>query len=277
MSKYRIAAVAVGLALAAWMLSPRAMAKLPLPAYELNANGQIEIGPDGAVRNYTLDGKLPPEIAQAIDRSVRAWTFEPILVDAKPVIAKTRLRLVLLATPVDDDHYALRVENAWFGEPESNSRMKPPRYPSDAARAGLGAKVVLAIRTDEQGKVTDVMAEQTSLTASGNPKLEERWRKLFEKASMEAARSWTFPGSEELDGQRMSSVIRVPVAFSMSPSTGKKNKWQGYVPGPVRPIPWVQVDTVATQGDRDALQGDGDMQSLSSRFRLRDDVIGKTL
>lgn len=276
MSKFRIAFAGVALILST--LSSGSLAKPPMPAYELNANGEIEIGPDGKVRNYTLDGKLSAEIAQVVDRRVRAWTFEPIVVDGKAVIAKTRLRLVLLATPVDDEHYALQVENAWFGEPESGSTMTPPRYPREAVMAGIGAKVVLAIRTDAQGRVTDVMAEQTSLSARGRPKVEEKWRNVFEKASMNAARSWMFRSSEELDGKLTSSVIRVPVSFSltMSPGTGGKNAWRGYVPGPVRPIPWVQDDTVASQSDRDALQ-DGVAQSLSSRFRLHDDVIGKVL
>lgn len=247
----------------------------PLPMYELQVEGRIAIGPDGAVRDYTLQSKLAPEIAAVVDRRVREWKFEPILLDGKPVIAETTMRLALLATPQDADRYALTIQNVWFGTPGRTGTMTPPRYPKDAVYAGLGAKVILVLRLDPKGNVVDVVPEQTSLTASGSERVAASWRQVFERASIAAAKKWKFDVTETIGGQPVESSIRVPVVYTLG-NAGDTGQWKAFVPGPVRPVPWVGPETVASQADRDRL-GDGDMQPLDSRFRLREGVVGTAL
>lgn len=263
-------------ALLALLLPLAVIAEKPLPIYELQATGEIRIGPDGHVRDYELKSDLSPAIAEIVDRQVRSWTFDPILVDGKPVIAETRLALGLEAMPSGDGKYALRIEHVWFGQPTQEHQMEPPRYPMSAARTGLGAKVVLVLRLDPQGNVIDVFPEQTSLTASGSERMAKKWREIFEKTSIAAARKWKFEITETIGGKPIESTIRVPVTFIMDDDRKPATRWQAFVPGPVHPVPWVDSDSLATGPSRDTLE-DGDLQSLSSRFKLKQDVVGKVL
>lgn len=260
----------------AWPMT--ALAVKPAADIEMEVGGKIAVGPDGLVRDYTLTSKLPAAVAELVERNVRSWKFEPILVDGKPVIAETRLRMVLHGTPVGEDSYTLKVENVWFGEPERAHDMKPPRYPAEAARAGLGAKVVLVLKLDADGNVVDVLAEQTSLDMrTHSEQVAEKWRRVFEQASVAAARKWKFTPGETVNGEAVGSLVRVPTTFRMGDSRkDDSGKWQAYVPGPINPIPWVTEDSVASQAGRDRLQ-DGDTQPLSSRFKLVGDVVGTTL
>jgi hypothetical protein len=246
--------------------------------YEMEARGEIEIGPGGAVHDYRLNSDLTPEIAEIVGNKVRTWEFEPVLIDGKPVIAKTMMRLQLSAVPTDDDRYALQVKNVWFGEPQRSGRITPPDYPMDAVYKGLGAKVVLVLRLDADGKVVDVLPEQISLTSEGSERDVNRFRTLFERASIKAAKRWKFDMTEQIGGRPIGSMVRIPVTYTLSdgPRPQTDGKWNGFVPGPIRPIPWVTLETVASQAERDRLT-DGDVQSLGSRFKLKEEIVGKTL
>lgn len=254
-----------------------AIAEKPLPMYELQATGEIRIGPDGHVRDYELKSDLSPAIAELVDRQVRGWTFEPILVEGRPVIAKTRMQLSLKATPSGNGKYALRIAHVEFGEPARAHQITPPRYPERAVRAGLGAKVTLVLRLDPQGNVVDVFPEQTSLTAPGSERVANKWRRIFEKSSIAAARKWKFAITETIGGRPIGSMIRVPVTFRLDGERETPELWQAFVPGPIQPVPWlVDPDSLAAGSERDALE-DGDVQSLSSRFKLKQDVVGMVL
>lgn len=259
--------------LVALLLPWAAQAQKPQPTYEMEVKGEIAIGPDGAVSDYKLKGRLHPAIAAVVDKRVRAWTFEPILVDGKPVIATTRMRLALSATPAEGDRYALQVQNVSFGEPERVGALPPPRYPAEAARASVGGKVVLLLRIDAQGNVVDVWPEQTSLTPNGDAHGADKWRRKFEAVTMAAARHWKFNAGERFDGEAMDSVARVPVSYDMY--GGSNAHWNAFVPGPIRPAPWARADQSTVAGR--ARLRDGEAQSLSSRFRLRENIIGTTL
>lgn len=55
-----------------------------------------------------------------------------------------------------------------------------------------------------------------------------------------------------------------------------EGEWKAFIPGPVHPAPWMDAGSVAVQHDVSGL-ADGQALSMSSRFQLKDDVIGKTL
>ena len=160
------------------------------PQLAMTVTGNIEIGPDGNLHAYSLDKGLPPVVEELVEQNLRKWSFEPITVDGRPVIAKTRVRLRLSGEEIAEG-YQLRVENVWFGEPNRTSKVTPPSYPVVAARANLGARVILVLKLDANGKVTDVHAEQTSLGAKAqDERSAEKWRAVFEKPSIAAARHW---------------------------------------------------------------------------------------
>lgn len=244
------------------------------PQLAMTVTGNIEIGPDGNLHAYSLDKGLPPAVEELVKQNLREWSFEPITVDGRPVIAKTRLRLRLSAEEIAEG-YQLRVENVWFGEPNRTSKMTPPSYPVVAARANLGARVILVLKLDAKGNVTDVHAEQTSLGAKAHDERSaEKWRAVFEKPSIAAARQWQFDVTEIIgDAPAQTSSVRVPVEFLMG-TLSDDNRWYGYVPGPRKPAPWTADETVAQVIDN--LTGE-DTQPLDSRFKLKTQIVGTLL
>lgn len=249
---------------------------------EMDANGEVQIAPDGHVTDYRLNSKLAPMVANLIDRNVRAWQFEPILVDGVAVTAKTSMHLHLKAEPIDGkDAFSLRVANVWFGNPnrKSSGKMRPPHYPPSAVRAHTGARVLLAVHVDETGKVVEVFPYQISLSKDAGGET-EYLRKLFEQASVEAARHWEFEVASTAGGKPLDAHLIVPTVYFLCDDPGScrhgDGVWRSFVPGPVTPAPWMQKTQFAENADFSAL-GDGQTLALDSRFRLKDNVIGKTL
>ncbi|HET8819240.1 MAG TPA: energy transducer TonB [Xanthomonadaceae bacterium] len=240
------------------------------PVLELVAIGMLEVGPDGSVLDYALENDLDPAVATLVDRTVRGWRFEPVLVDGTPVIAVTRMRLDLEAVPRGDE-YALRVADVSLGAPAPSTR-QPPEYPPAALDEHLGAEVSVLVQVDADGKVEDVHVEQVSLSESLG-KRTERFRGYFADASVEAARTWTFDMGEIIDGEPMPARLRVPVSFGMQRANGWTER-KAYIPGPYHPSPWVDPDAAA---DDIGMLAQGDVQPLDSRVKLIDDVIGTML
>lgn len=246
-------------------------------AYEMSAEGEVQIAPDGHVSDYRVKGNLQPAIAELVKRNVLAWHFEPILVDGKPVVAKTAMHLGLRAEPVPDkgDEFSVHVASISFGSPMRRGIGKPPHYPEKAAHARLGAIVILSARLDEHGNVAEILPYQTSLDAHArNEKEAEQWRGEFEKAALAAARTWQFDLTEIVDGRETGAYVTIPVKFMISASrTPSTTQWSAYEPGPIHPAPWA----AAKDEVRIAQLGSDDTISTSSRFHLKDDVIGKAL
>ena len=246
------------------------------PTYQITATGDIEIGPDGRVHRYELDKGQPAAIEQALARSIAQWRFEPVLVEGRPVIAATRMRISLSAEPRASGGYLLRVGGVGFGEPRpAPSGMIPPQYPREAMRAGIGAHVVMVIKLDDHGKAVRVHAEQVSLDRPlRNERLTEKWRKVFAEASADVASRWSFQVNETIDGKLVGATIRVPITYSLGEGGTSDNAWQGYLPGPVQPVPWPEEGAIAVE--RRQLKN-GEVQSLSSRVRLTPGVVGSVL
>lgn len=251
------------------------------PILEMVADGEVQIGVDGHVSDYRIKNALTPELDALIEKSVRGWLFEPVLVGGTAVVAKTALHLRLKAEPRNQpDQYSVKVIDVQFGDPQRRKEGRPPRYPQAAVASGLGAKVMLTVRLDDTGKVVDVLPYQTSLDHRPSSEVEAlHWRQVFEESSIAAARTWRFDLSETVNGKSMGTSVMVPIVYFLTggdvrpPTPGK---WTPYLPGPVQPAPWMQAAANPGVNSLAAL-GDGQALSLDSRFRLKDNVIGKTL
>ncbi len=258
-----------------------AAAEKPSPVLEMNAVGEVRIEPDGHVGDYRLDSKLVPAIAKVIDRAVRGWVFEPILVDGKAVAARTTLNMGLKAEPVEGKgDYLLRITHVIFGAPKRLAGVKPPRYPRELVRAHTGGKVTLALRVDESGDVIEALPYQSGLDrddfTAGDA---QRYRRLLEEAALGAATHWHFNPGEEVDGKPIGASVLMPLEFSVCamPCAPQSNdRWRRFFLGPVQPVPWLREENPGLDQQVAAL-GDGEALSLDSRFKLRDEVIGKTL
>lgn len=250
------------------------------PVVEMSAVGEVQIGTDGSVTDYRLQSKLAPALANLVDRGVRAWHFEPVLVDGKPVVAKTAMRVNLKGVPVDADNYRIEVTNVIFREPHITSHFTPPKYPHSAVADHVGAKVLIYVKMDEEGNVVAAEPYQTNLDVRTNSEMEAAaFRKMFEKACLDAVRSWHFDVTETLNGKKVGTVAMVPFAFSLLGASGREvrdGQWKAYVPGPIHESELGKEAKIAN-GETFAGLTEGQAQSLNSRFKLRDDVIGKPL
>jgi hypothetical protein len=267
------------LALLALVLRPAAATTAPV--LEMSADGEVQIATDGSVSDYRLRSQLAPAVADLVDKNVRGWTFEPVIVDGVAVVAKTAMHLGLKAEPADGkDNYRMRIIEVRFGEPQRSAKMRPPHYPEEAIHARLGAKVLLAIRLDANGQVLDAQAYQTSLDALARSESEaERWRRVFERASLAAAKDWRYDMSETVNGKPIGTNAIVPVVFGLhelGTPLPPADKWKAYIPGPVHPVPWMNQHPLVDNRDLSKLPEDQAV-SLDSHFHLKDDVVGKIL
>ncbi len=249
------------------------------PTLELEAVGEVQIGADGQVLDYTLKNNLAPAISALVDKNVRKWVFDPVLVDGKPVAAKTSLHLRLKAIPTQQDNYSLQITNVIFGEPKMAAKNQAPKYPPAAVQARLGAKVILWLKLDDAGNVIDVQPYQTSLDGRAATEVEaERWRALFEKFSVAAAKNWHYDLNETLNGRTVGTTVFAPINYTVE-LPGKSHaagEWKAFLPGPLHTGPWSTTNQLAITRDLSTLQ-QGETQPLDSHFRLKEDVIGKTL
>jgi hypothetical protein len=245
--------------------------------------GTVVIAPDGRVQSYTLDQaeKLSPTITAFMDKSVSAWTFRPVEVDGKPVTAKSKMNVRLVADPGEGDQFVVRVKGASFGENKPGEtisyvkgpRRVPPHYPPGAVHARAGGTVYLLVKVNRDGTVLDAAAEQVNLTERGPAPTMKLLRKMFADASVNAARHWTFdvPTIGPHAGEPW-WVARVPVSYWITngsranPAT-HYGQWQAYVPGPVEIVPW--ADTKLLANDAIDTVPDDAVQLLAPAPRLQ--------
>ena len=248
---------------------------------EMSADGEVQIAVDGHVSDYRMKNKLSPELDALVEKSVHGWHFEPVVIDGAAVIAKTALHITLKAEPrAESGKYTVKIIAVHFGDPQRGKDFHPPHYPEMAVSAGLGAKVLLSVRLDDTGKVVEALPYQTNLDHRPNSESEAKhWRQLFERSSVAAAKNWRFELSETVNGKPIETNVIVPIVYFLSGSgihPPKPGEWTPYLPGPVQPAPWTHTAGNPDVKDLAAL-GDGQALSLDSRFRLKDNVIGKTL
>ena len=139
--------------------------------------GHVDIDREGKVRGHAFDKpeKLPAHAVNLIERAIPALRFEPVLVDGAPVLARAKMSVRLVATPVGDSegNMHVRIASAHFGEEYSDadrtsvrrSDLRPPRYPMNIAQIGGKGTVYLLVKVGRDGTPEDVVAEQVNLLA----------------------------------------------------------------------------------------------------------------
>lgn len=247
------------LLLLAWSLAEAAggtaMAVRKTVENSMLVTGTIDIAPDGTTAAHRLDQpeKLPPFVRDIAAKAAAGFRFEPVLVDGKPVRARAKMGLRLVATKQDNGDYRVRVASANFGEQSKapgesvhHVQMKPPMYPQSAYMSGISGTVYLVLKIDRDGKVEQAVVEQTNLTVVGNARVMEQGREVLERASVAAARKWQFAAPTiGASADEPFWSVRVPVDYKLVDGPGDKDdktpygQWEAYVPGPKHRIPWL--------------------------------------
>ena len=244
----------------------------------LLVTGHVDIDRTGQVSAFAVDepDKLPPPVASLVNRAVPQMRFEPVLVDGAPVLARAKMSLRMLATPLDDGNMTLRIASANFGDeyaPDDAARvrsasMPPPRYPENVARGGGKGTVYLLLQIGRDGKVRDVVAEQVNLNAIGTAREMESIRRDLARSAVDTARrEWTFtPPSEGEAASQDYWVLRVPVSFQLHGDRETAyGQWSAYHPGELVRPDWAQPTPPGFSPD--ALVA-GTVSPETSRFRL---------
>lgn len=246
----------VGVALAAGKDEVRKQAES-----SMLVTGTVDIDDAGRVERYSLDKReaLPPAVVALIDKHAPGWRFEPVVVGGKPVKARAKMSLRLVANRLGEDAYQVRIRSGVFGddgtaareERVASGRMRPPQYPPAAYRSGIQGTVYLVLRIGGDGKVEDAVAEQVNLTVVGTEEQMRRGRDLLAEAALKGARRWRFvrPADASIADETWS--VRVPVSFVLSvsgdPTKVKYGQWESYIPGPRQAAPWLKDEMQASE------------------------------
>lgn len=238
-------------------------------------SGEIGIDPDGAVFDYRLDTELTPAVAALVERSVRQWKFEPVLRGGVATRAKARMRLTLIAHQVPSG-FQLQVEQVRFSAYRDPVKMLPPRYPAEAARSSISGDVLVAVRVNPEGRVVEAIAVQTSWPDNkvGGEDSQRYWARIFEKASVEAARRWVFEPADPALHETGDATLVVPVNFWTGNVSPPGRGWRHESAGQARPIPWLEPtqQTFDASGLRQ-----GEALALDYSVKLKTSVVGTAL
>ncbi len=228
--------------------------------------GTIDVALDGSVQGYVVDqsDKLPAPVVALIEKGERTWKFEPVLQDGKPVLAKAKMSLRIVAKPVADKDYSLSIAGAQFGtnapgETVSYKQTYQPIYPRSAVDARVSGTVYLLLLVGPQGQVENIATEQVNLGVVGSDMELNHWRRVLADAAMSAIKRTTF--NLPTVGEQVAAghwLARIPASFelhergqrSVEPEYGT---WVVYVPGPRQRVPWLDSSHAPSGNDVDAL------------------------
>ncbi|WMJ70730.1 energy transducer TonB [Stenotrophomonas sp. 24(2023)] len=229
-------------------------------------SGAITIGIDGAVEGMHLDrpDEVDPQIAAFIQKTVGAWRFQPTRVEGEAVPAQARMRVRLLGKALPDGGTEVALRSVDFSQYDGNATdvvtagsLRPPAYPGAALTINGQGTVLLAIKVDRAGRVADAVVEQVNLTSIGPERTMAELRTVFSKASLAAARKWTFqPPTTGADKDKPFWTVQVPVSYAINPKKEQYGRWKAYIPGPRQAAPWLPAEH-RPQADSDLLPAGG--------------------
>lgn len=235
--------------------SPTLAASPDVQLYTARAEGSLTIGADGSVLDVELasDANLGTGVLEGYEERVRGWRFEPIIQDGRPVNARGRLQLSLVAARErGNDTATFAIRGVQFLDPpgatseSGRSFLAAPSYPTNALRAGVGAEVMLLLKLDAQGRVQSATTEQLALLGVfARQSHQANYAAQFRRSAERVALQWSITGQP--DGQ----VVRVPVRYTT-------DRWSGgWAPTTVQPVelPEWAVLAMATQQATDLSAG----------------------
>jgi hypothetical protein len=207
--------------------------------------GELSIDAEGRVVDLSIDRKrLDVDVMRDVAAQMRQWRFEPILENGRPVAAKAAMNINLVAVRDPGvDGFRVAFESVHFRDLAKDRKVKAesgslasPMYPFEGHQRGVGAKVMLLLRINDQGRVASVAA--TSVDLLGNIKGDaDRFAYQFVQASEKVAARWTF------SSYRSQSVF-VPVRFTPPGTSGER--WIRTLRMPIEVPAWAVAEQSAT-------------------------------
>lgn len=260
------------------------------PVFATRVESTIEIGPDGRVVGYEPVTELKAPLAERVRGLAERLRFEPVRIDGKAVIARTKMRMHLVAEPTQTGDLQVRIEHVGFPDERDATpagfattdagyirgivERAPVRYPREALRVGggLSGRVLVALRLAPDGTVVEAVPRESALYGvKGREKALGSALALFERSATDAIRRWRFdvrvpegayPKPEDLTG-----LIAVEYFVDGHPRP-RPGVWLHETRSRERALPWldpVLAERLPDLGD----VGDGGHFGLApGRFRL---------
>jgi TonB family protein len=178
----------------------------------------VRVGASGDVEDATLISGHPT-LAPAAIEAVKQWKYKPYMVDGKPGTVETTVRLNFALSESGYDGTATEPAPApkFPTAPQTDTpqrvrvsqgvmqgmaaRKVPPVYPTEAKDQGLQGVVLMNVRIDKEGSVSNVEV------VSGEPSLAA--------AAVEAVRQWKYR-PYLLNGKAVEVETQVQVSFTLS-------------------------------------------------------------
>ena len=260
-------------------------------------DGIIVIDPQGQVAEFHMDKPMVPKHTSAVeqvhallDRAVRQWRFEPVLIDGTPRRVSTKMRVVLAAHKVSDG-YQIKIDNVVFpGEANpqmvraeeiqpqiTGKKLRPPLDPGGPLTDGVTGKVLLYLQVSADGRVEQVIAAQTLIYDASRS--QSAWRKAihaFERAAVSLAKDWTFnvpDGYAHLPAAYRTVAVPVQYSVRSQPDVDATGMWYPVVRVALRKPEWLQV-TPNAQHIGVADVGEGEIIPANSSVKLITNVVG---
>lgn len=300
----------LGLLLAACVLAAPLQAQTGKPA----APDLVEVGASELVMTMRIDGELvfdtegkviehrittpniQPALARFADDELARMRFEPVLIDGKPVNARTFARMTLAARTLDDGKYEVGIDNVLFfkgkfdasgaprldTEDDRSDRLlgagwtiaKRPRdisYPIGLMHANIGGAVTVRVLLREDGTVENAFATQSALfNVRGKDKVLDRGRELLEQATLSAIRTWRFnpPAKRGAPDDPEWRSGNIPVFFYMDSTPSQRaGRWRSEQRGPRRMAAWEAARQQKRLVGVSDMEGDEGMVSPDPRIK----------
>jgi TonB family protein len=146
-----------------------------------------------------------PVLDQAAIDAVKQWKYEPLVIDGKPrkVLFTVTVRFML-----KEGDKGKTLDKFAQGAVRAENDIKPPKlikevapvYPEIARAAVIEGVVILGVKTDEEGRVKDVMVLRSI--------------PLLDQAAIDAVRQWVYEPLV-IDGKAVPVVFTVTVRFQL--------------------------------------------------------------
>lgn len=172
--------------------------------FDIALRADVVIAADGTVETLEWQDKRQGNrlLNAKVEPLVWSWHFKPATVDGEPAPSQTQLDVQVLGVEQADGSVALRLGTVSTG-PRSGAKVVP-RFPPNAARAGVSAEVAVVISIGIDGVST---VESNEFHGQG-----KSFRSEFLASAESAAKGWTFE-LERVAGRPVPAKVRMHFQF----------------------------------------------------------------
>lgn len=178
------------------------------------ATARITLDAEGVPQAVQASSRLPVPVREAVEARVKQWRFEPAMVDGEARPGITHVRLQACAIPQPDGGLRVGMDYQGNGPGYANDAVRLPRlpYPPAAMRSGAQAEIDLNVLIGEDGLATVQSMKATRGSVKDFKAVLEAWVAVMRYVP------------EEVDGRRIATRMRIPVAFSFEERSVRRER-----------------------------------------------------